>query len=221
MFWDDRFRVQKLSGLGLAAFVLGLVALSIAWIPCLGLFSLPISAVGAIIGFVAVMMARPRDESMGFPVAGIVLNLVAFAVPFAWILWAEWNGRQVRERAERDQQRFQQQFQQQRDDVRDGQAIRVSATKLVADYVDDERAADARYKDKKLEVEGEISFVQPVMVGGGWLQLKADDGTVTCHFAPNDSRVLGELKSGAKVVVRGIGDGDKNGPSLRGCLLKK
>ena len=83
---------KKVSGLGIAALVLGIIACLTAWIPMIGVISLPFSGIGvllAIIGFI--VAARSKTTGKGMIVSGLAVCLVAVALVFlsatASVLW--------------------------------------------------------------------------------------------------------------------------------------
>src|SRR5262249_55839208 len=74
-------------GLGIASLVLGILAIPFALVPCIGLYSIPVSGLGLVlglIGFVIVMVSK--KGSTGFPIAGSVVSFIALAVAGLWFL---------------------------------------------------------------------------------------------------------------------------------------
>jgi hypothetical protein len=69
------------SGLGVAALVIGIIALLLCWIPFVGMLSVPFSIIGLLlagIGFI-ISLAGGRS-SVGMPVAGGIICLLAIAI---------------------------------------------------------------------------------------------------------------------------------------------
>ncbi len=83
---------KKVSGLGIAALVLGIIACLTARIPMIGLISLPFSGIGvllAIIGFIVAAGSKTRGKGMlvsGFAVCIVAVILVFLSV-MATALW--------------------------------------------------------------------------------------------------------------------------------------
>jgi hypothetical protein len=69
------------NSLGIASLVLGALAFSICWIPFLGVFGLPLSGLGAILGLVGFVAAlRRAGRGIGFPIAGTAVSALALIV---------------------------------------------------------------------------------------------------------------------------------------------
>ena len=69
------------NSLGIASLILGALAFSICWIPFLGVFGLPLSGLGVILGGIGLFVAiRRSGRGVGFPIAGTALSLLALIV---------------------------------------------------------------------------------------------------------------------------------------------
>ncbi len=69
------------SGFGVASLVIGILAIIGCWIPILNVVSLLFGGLGAILGFVGLLVsAIGRRSGVGLPIAGLVLSLVAVVV---------------------------------------------------------------------------------------------------------------------------------------------
>lgn len=72
------------TGLGIAGFVLGIIALATSFLPIINSFSALLAAIGfalALIGTIACV--RGRKSGKGLSIAGVVMNVIAFAVVLA------------------------------------------------------------------------------------------------------------------------------------------
>ena len=72
------------SGLGIAGFVLGIIALATSFLPIINNFSALLAVIGfalALIGTIACV--RGRKSGKGLSIAGVVMNVIAFAVVLA------------------------------------------------------------------------------------------------------------------------------------------
>jgi TolA-binding protein len=71
---------------GIASLVLGILAFLFAWIPCLGIVSMPVSGLGLVLGIVGMGICVLRKGSgLGFPIAGFAVSFLALAVACIWI----------------------------------------------------------------------------------------------------------------------------------------
>ena len=57
--------------------VLGIVAVTLAWIPFIGIVSIPLVLVGMPLSIISLIRRRQRGASLGMAVAGIATNSVA------------------------------------------------------------------------------------------------------------------------------------------------
>ncbi len=72
--------------MGIASLVLGIVALVVAWIPCIGVYTVILSIVGLILGAVGISKAKKTGQGKGVAIAGLVLNIIATAISIIWWL---------------------------------------------------------------------------------------------------------------------------------------
>jgi hypothetical protein len=82
---------RPVSGLGIAALVLGIVACLIGWIPFLGLIGILLAIIGLALGIAGIVGARGGRKGLGLPVAGTVISgllIVVIAVVQIWIVLA-------------------------------------------------------------------------------------------------------------------------------------
>jgi len=69
------------NSLGVASLILGALAFAICWIPLLGVFGLPLSGLGLILGGIGLLVAvRRSGRGVGFSIAGTALSLLALTV---------------------------------------------------------------------------------------------------------------------------------------------
>jgi hypothetical protein len=72
------------SSLGIAAIVLGVVAIAFCWIPLVGILSVPLSGIGLVAALIGFIVALDRKGSgIGLPIAGGALSALALAVALA------------------------------------------------------------------------------------------------------------------------------------------
>jgi len=77
---------QRTSSLGIVSLVLGVVAFLLCWIPLIGILTLPLSALGIVLGAVALVLSIVRRGSgIGFPIAGTAVCLLALIIGFTQV----------------------------------------------------------------------------------------------------------------------------------------
>lgn len=72
--------------MGVASLVLGILALVIAWVPCVGVYALIFSILGVILGLCGMSKAKKTGEGKGISIAGFVCNAVATAIAIWWFM---------------------------------------------------------------------------------------------------------------------------------------
>ncbi len=77
-------RAKSASGLGIAALVLGILGVLVAWVPFCGIVAIPVAVIGLILGIVGIILARSSQTGMGLPIAGTVLSGVAILLQAGW-----------------------------------------------------------------------------------------------------------------------------------------
>ncbi len=167
-------------GLGIASLALGAAALVIAWIPCVGALSWPISGVGLVLGVVGLIIAFTRQGAgMAFPIAGSATSLVALGLALYWIF--------VIHRATSDVQDFANRV---RDDIQRQQQI---AQQQLANKFNNPQAGPA----------GEAPPVQE----GGALQLKDGVAYVSGNLTNADPKDKVKNQSPCKVYTVSLAAG--------------
>lgn len=72
--------------MGVASLVLGILALIIAWVPCVGVYALGFSVLGLILGAVSMVKSKKTGKGKGLSIAGFVCNVVATALAVWWCI---------------------------------------------------------------------------------------------------------------------------------------
>lgn len=100
--------------------------------------------------------------------------------------------------------------------------IPLTAEELQRAYDDNAIGADAKYRDKVLDLTGPVSRVVRVGLGRARVELSAARGSeIDCEFADNLD-ALAALVPGDTVVIRGTCRGEDDGTvTLEGCALLK
>ncbi|RMG16057.1 MAG: hypothetical protein D6730_25600 [Bacteroidetes bacterium] len=113
-------------------------------------------------------------------------------------------------------------FTKQHPDLQDQQpAYTLDASALFAEFEADENAANTKYLDKLLEVQGTVAEVSESPDGGITLVLRPEDAMmgVQCSFLPEQSEAAKKLSPGSKVRVKGICTGMLMDVNLSRCVL--
>jgi len=70
--------------MGIASMIIGIIAVIIAFIPCVGGIAFLPAIVGLVLGIVDVVQSRKKELPAGKGIAGIVCNAVAIVVIILW-----------------------------------------------------------------------------------------------------------------------------------------
>lgn len=96
----------------------------------------------------------------------------------------------------------------------------VAASTMAQEFRTNENAAEERYHEKRLDVQGVVRYNGPDMFGLPSLELSDSEGgpcDVLCVF--NDEQPIHGITEGTLVTVRGnyIGTAPQYGPTLKKC----
>jgi hypothetical protein len=73
---------KAVNALGVAATVIGIIAVLICWVPFVGLLALPLGFLAALFAVIGLIVALTGGRSgVGFPVAGLILGIFACVLP--------------------------------------------------------------------------------------------------------------------------------------------
>ena len=105
-------------------------------------------------------------------------------------------------------------------------AITVTASKLTADYKDNEVAADGKYKDKLLEISGTVDTIGKDILDTPYIAFQTDNqyeivNRVQCMFGKDDIATLSQVTKGQKITLRGTGAGKLGNIEVKGCKIVK
>jgi hypothetical protein len=204
-----------MSGLGIAALVLGIVALPFSWVPFCGFAAVPVAGVGLVLAVVGFFASNTGGRSgVGVPVAGGVVCLLGILAPVVITGGSLFVFHGSVKEAE-----------QQAAVRRAGQAqdwaawaatqpatapAAVDAAYLHQSYRDDESAAHARYKDRDVEITGTVAETSTGPSGQGYVTLApapARPGGVQCFFSRDNAAPFPTLRTGQTVRIRGRCEG--------------
>jgi len=100
-----------------------------------------------------------------------------------------------------------------------GPVVDVSAKQLYADYEANEVSADDKYKGKVLRVSGTVLSIGKDVLDTPYVEFATGDTVLGVQCMFDEPGVLGSLKKGQKLTVRGKGDGKMGNVLLRGCMV--
>lgn len=222
---------------GLIGLILGILGLVISLFPCIGwVVGLPLAGIGLLLAVVGLFAGR-QTTGRGLPIAGTIVSLFGLAIGGAWAGWLFYKGKEasqgleeMRKEGERWQKEVEEQRkkdeekkQQEEKELREGKAVTVTAVQLYKDFDENPLSADTKYKNKVVEVTGEVARVEK----GGFrpvIELQTEgNGIVRCEFEnPREVEAqLEKVKVRQQVTIRGRCTGAQKGDSvkLEKCLL--
>ena len=74
------------SSSGIVSLVCGILALFVAFVPCVGILAIPLEALAIVFGIISIIKANENNSSMGMAIAGVVTAIVALILSVAWIV---------------------------------------------------------------------------------------------------------------------------------------
>jgi|GEM_PF-1425081 len=187
---DGRDQTKQVSILGIFSLIQGIGALLGSCIPCIGALALIGGGVGLLLGVIGLVVAKKSGRTgVGFPIAGISVNVLAMLIGGVWVLFIVGLKKGEGDAAPAD----------------DGSTITITAVALDEEYDSNEIAADKKYKGKTLEVTGKVQRItrddKPDKVT---VELTGTpDSTVDCHFDRDQQGNLGDVAVGQQVTIRG------------------
>jgi len=213
---------------GIIALILGIKALVISLIPCVGMIGIPVAAIGLLLGIIGIFTAG-QTTGRGLPIAGTCVSAAAMLVAIFWMALFTSMANSQRAAAEREAEIAQEEArkaeekrQKEDKELREGKAVTVTAKQLYDDYRTNLLSADSKYKNKVLEITAPVDRVDKDRFGRAAVELKTDsDGVVRCDFPRDAIAQLEKLKTGQQVTIRGrcTGRGKKDEIKMEDCLL--
>lgn len=98
-------------------------------------------------------------------------------------------------------------------------SIRISAIRLYNEYMDNPVAADEKFKDKTLKVDGNVSTVDKGTDGKICVMLETDQliGYVFCYFPDSQAKDVAKIERGNYKTIKGKCKGKLVGVVLEDC----
>lgn len=99
--------------------------------------------------------------------------------------------------------------------------ICVNAQTYASDYDNNEVAADLKYRDKLIEIEGLIMGIKKSISDEIYIELETDNMFigVDCYLANGQEVNAVNYIKGQKIILRGIGDKKMISPKLKECVI--
>jgi hypothetical protein len=215
---------QGTSGLAVAGFVIGLVAIIGSWIPFLNVFSAVLAVIALGLSLPGLIITAKRTKGgKGLAIAGLVFGIVTIilvSTMYGGASTSSDNGT-TDSTAPTETATSEEPKEAPKEEV-----VVVSANDIIQEFEDNELVADEKYKGKTLEVSGIVTKVDTDLLndtkyilningGGDW-----DILTVSCYDIDKD--VLLKLSTGDEVTVIGkFRDGGDLGVTMRKCSIKE
>jgi hypothetical protein len=100
-------------------------------------------------------------------------------------------------------------------------AITITSKQLYQEYNDNEVAADLKYKEKILLVNGTVDNIAKDITDNIYVTLSGNEfiGDVQCFFSEAHTNEAAQLKKGMKITIKGKCDGKMMNILLRGCSI--
>jgi len=79
-------------GFGIASLILGILALLIAFIPCIGIFALIPGLIAIVLAIVGLSQASSANGSKGIIISGLVISILGTTLAAAWLVFFSASG---------------------------------------------------------------------------------------------------------------------------------
>jgi ABC-type Na+ efflux pump permease subunit len=212
------------SGLAVAGFVVGLVAIIGSWIPFLNVFSAVLAVIALGLSIPGLIITTKRAKGgKGLAIAGLVFGIVTIILVV--VMYSGASTISDNDTTDSASPKESTTSEEPKEASKEEVVVIVSANDIIQEFEDNELAADEKYKGKTLEVSGIVTKVDTDLLndtkyilnmngGGDW-----DILTVSCYDIDKDA--LLKLSTGDEVTVIGTcRDGGDLGVTMRKCSLK-
>ena len=89
---DEQEKTKAGQGFGIASLILGILALLIALIPCIGFFALIPGVVAIVLAIVGLSQASKANGAKGIIIAGLVISILGTTIAAVWLLFVSAGG---------------------------------------------------------------------------------------------------------------------------------
>lgn len=110
------------------------------------------------------------------------------------------------------------------EEVKEEPAISVTALKMAAEYKENEVAADAKYKDKLVEISGTVDTIGKDALDTPFIAFETENqyeiiNRIQCMFGRNDVEALSSVSKGQKITLQGEVSGALGNIIVRDCKI--
>ena len=89
---DEQEKTKAGQGFGIASLILGILALLIALIPCIGIFALIPGVVAIVLAIVGLSQASKANGAKGVIIAGLVISILGTTIAAIWLFFVSAGG---------------------------------------------------------------------------------------------------------------------------------
>ena len=89
---DEQEKTTAGQGFGIASLILGILALLIALIPCIGFFALIPGIVAIVLAIVGLSQASKANGAKGVIIAGLVVSILGTTIAAVWLIFVSAGG---------------------------------------------------------------------------------------------------------------------------------
>lgn len=89
---EEPVKTNAGQGFGIASLILGILALLIAFIPCIGIFALIPGIIAVVLGIVGLSQARNANGTTGLIISGLVISSLATLIAAVWLIFFSASG---------------------------------------------------------------------------------------------------------------------------------
>lgn len=105
------------------------------------------------------------------------------------------------------------------------EAMKVTAMQIINDYKDNGVAADAKYKNKLVEVSGVVDTIDKDILDTPYIALESYEYAIVdriqCMFSKSDEVQLATVAKGQQITLRGNVEGKLGNVIIRDCQIVK
>jgi hypothetical protein len=103
-------------------------------------------------------------------------------------------------------------------------ALTVTAFQMASDYKDNQVAADAKYKDKLVEISGSVDTIGEDALETPYIAFATENqydviNRIQCMFGKDDSAALSNVKKGQKITLQGTVSGMLGNIIVNDCQI--
>lgn len=211
------------NGLGVAALVVGIIAILGSWIPFLNVFSIILGFIALGLAIGGLVVSKKNNRPKGTSIAGLVLSILTILIFFAVYQGANEaikniDSETVGAIVEKEIAKT--------DDKQEQKAadITISAEELSQAYADNEVKADSLYKGKTALITGTISDIG-VILGQTYIVFDSTANyglnSVQANFSNKDEIAkIANLNNGDTITIQGKIDGMSMYVEVDNCVIK-